>query len=113
MHEADINRVIEGARKIADGLAEAGRAADAELIRSLCRSRTASRETNRRLKLDNDALRGGGAVPRMMLIGNEHAVCCGGRWDGWLFVLHPDGQWVSKRKLPITFMGGSPESHHG
>jgi hypothetical protein len=29
------------------------------------------------------------------------AVCCnpGGRWHGWLFVRHPDGQFVSARKL--------------
>jgi hypothetical protein len=23
----------------------------------------------------------------------------GGRWHGWLFVRHPDGHWVSQRKL--------------
>jgi hypothetical protein len=26
-------------------------------------------------------------------------VCIGGRWDGWLMRKHPDGQWVSVRKL--------------
>lgn len=23
----------------------------------------------------------------------------GSRWHGWLFARHPDGQWVSQRKL--------------
>lgn len=34
-------------------------------------------------------------------IGNDQAVCCnpGGRFHGWLFRRHPDGQWVSVRKL--------------
>ncbi len=29
------------------------------------------------------------------------AVCCnpGGKFHGWLFTHHPDGQWVSIRKL--------------
>jgi hypothetical protein len=28
-----------------------------------------------------------------------YGICVGGRWDGWLFWHHPDGQWVSKQKL--------------
>lgn len=29
-------------------------------------------------------------------------ICCnpGGRWHGWLFRRHPDGQFVSERPLP-------------
>ncbi|QWY83221.1 hypothetical protein [Rhizobium phage RHph_X2_25] len=26
-------------------------------------------------------------------------VCLDGKWKGWLFRKHPDGQWVSVRKL--------------
>lgn len=37
--------------------------------------------------------------PRMLKTDNDHAVCVGGRWDGWLMWKHPDGQWVSVRKL--------------
>lgn len=32
-------------------------------------------------------------------IGNGFAVVCGGRWHGWLMQRHPDGQFVSVRKL--------------
>jgi hypothetical protein len=39
---------------------------------------------------------------RMLLVESDRAVCVGGRWDGWLFWLHPNGGWVSARKLPET-----------
>lgn len=32
-------------------------------------------------------------------IDGVHAVCIGGRFDGWLMHRHPDGQWISVRKL--------------
>ena len=38
-------------------------------------------------------------APRMLVIDAMHAVCVGGRWDGWKFYKHPDGQWVSLEKL--------------
>jgi hypothetical protein len=40
-----------------------------------------------------------------------YGVCVGGRWDGWLFWHHPDGQWVSKQKLyaaPLPAPGDAP-----
>lgn len=36
---------------------------------------------------------------RMLVLDDMHAVCVGGRWDGWKFYRHPDGQWVSLEKL--------------
>ncbi len=27
-----------------------------------------------------------------------NAIAFGGRWHGWMFTKHPDGQWVSIRK---------------
>jgi hypothetical protein len=57
MTENDIDRLIAEARKIADGMAEGGWNANAETIRSLCRSRAGARETNRRLASDNRVLR--------------------------------------------------------
>ena len=39
---------------------------------------------------------------RMLLVESDRAVCVGGKWDGWLFWLHPNGGWVSARKLPET-----------
>lgn len=38
-------------------------------------------------------------VPRIVLLGDGTGVCIGGRFDGWLMWKHPDGQWVSKKKL--------------
>lgn len=38
-------------------------------------------------------------IPRMLLLDDLHAVCVGGRWDGWKFYRHPDGQWVSLERL--------------
>ena len=35
----------------------------------------------------------------MILIGDDHAVCVGGRWDGWKMSRHSIGQWVSLKKL--------------
>jgi hypothetical protein len=39
--------------------------------------------------------------PRMLILDDIHAVCVGGRWDGWKFYKHPDGQWVSIEKLKV------------
>lgn len=36
---------------------------------------------------------------RFFRIDYVHAVCVGGRWDGWLMRKHSDGQWVTVRKL--------------
>lgn len=33
------------------------------------------------------------------LFSKDHGVAIGGRFDGWLMWRHPDGQWVSIRKL--------------
>ncbi len=30
---------------------------------------------------------------------DDHGVCVGGRFNGWLMWLHPDGQWVSVLQL--------------
>lgn len=57
MYERDIDRMIESAREIAEELSAKGRTQEAEVIRSLCRSRVAARETNKRLAADNRALR--------------------------------------------------------
>lgn len=39
-------------------------------------------------------------VSRLLLIDERTAVKVGGsRFDGWLFRKHPDGQWISVRKL--------------
>lgn len=35
-------------------------------------------------------------------ISENEGVCLDGRWKGWLFRKHPDGQWVSVRKLDET-----------
>ncbi|MBN7804860.1 hypothetical protein JZX86_05715 [Agrobacterium rosae] len=32
-------------------------------------------------------------------ISSREGVCLDGKWKGWLFRKHPDGQWVSVRKL--------------
>lgn len=32
-------------------------------------------------------------------ISANEGVCLDGRWKGWLFRRHADGQWVSVRKL--------------
>ena len=40
---------------------------------------------------------------RMMRTDADHAVCVGGEWDGWLMWKHPDGQWVSVRKLDAEY----------
>lgn len=32
-------------------------------------------------------------------ISENEGVCLEGRWKGWLFGKHSDGQWVSVRKL--------------
>lgn len=41
-------------------------------------------------------------APTMFLVESDRAVCFGGRWHGWLFWLHPNGNWVSARKLTET-----------
>ena len=33
------------------------------------------------------------------MISSTEGVCMDGRWKGWLFRKHPDGQFVSVRKL--------------
>lgn len=38
-------------------------------------------------------------APRVIWISEDHGVCVGGRFDGWLMWKHPDGQWVTVRKL--------------
>lgn len=35
-------------------------------------------------------------------INENEGVCLDGRWKGWLFRKHSDGQWVSVRKLDLT-----------
>ena len=34
-------------------------------------------------------------------LSEEEGVCIEGRWAGWLFRRHPDGGWISVRKLEI------------
>lgn len=50
--------------------------------------------------------------PRMLIIDDLHAIYVGGRWDGWKFYKHPDGQWVALEKLkeekPSHFLTASP-----
>ena len=36
---------------------------------------------------------------RMIVVEPDRAVCVGGRYDGWLMHRHPDGQWITVRKL--------------
>ena len=40
-------------------------------------------------------------MTELFKIDDETAVCSnpGGRFHGWLFKRHPDGDWVSERKL--------------
>lgn len=59
------------------------------------------------------AARAGSAKAQMLLLPDpmkRYAICIGGRWHGWLFHRHPDGQWVSKFKLPVEepAPGGQP-----
>lgn len=35
-------------------------------------------------------------------LNENEGVCLDGRWKGWLFRKHPDGQWVSVRKLDLA-----------
>jgi hypothetical protein len=48
----------------------------------------------------------GTADAEMFDIGNGFAVCSnpGGRFHGWLFRKHPDGQYVSVRKLETVHL---------
>ena len=41
---------------------------------------------------------------RMMLFDQDCAVCVGGKWDGWIFHRHPDGEWVSVRQAAQEVM---------
>lgn len=42
-------------------------------------------------------------------ISETEGVCLDGKWRGWLFRKHPDGQWVSVRKLEVADgMEGNP-----
>lgn len=36
---------------------------------------------------------------RIIITAPGMGVCVGGRFDGWLMRKHPDGQWVSEKKL--------------
>lgn len=62
-------------------------------------------EERRRLKIESDALnekaREAAAKVRVIVIDQQQrsGICVGGRLDGWLMRKHPDGQWVSIRKL--------------
>ncbi len=38
---------------------------------------------------------------KMAVLPDGNAVCFGGRFHGWLFRRHPDGQWVSVQKLSL------------
>jgi hypothetical protein len=38
--------------------------------------------------------------PYLVLLSDGQAVCIGGKWNGWKFWKHPDGRWVSIKKLP-------------
>lgn len=51
--------------------------------------------------IERTALLDRSQATRMLKTDKDHAVCVGGRWDGWLMYKHPDGQWVSLRKLDI------------
>lgn len=42
---------------------------------------------------------------RFIKIDPTHAVCVGGRYDGWLVWKHPDGQWVTIRELAQEYPG--------
>ncbi len=57
MTDRDIDRLIEAARAVAARLDMQGDHTAADTIRRLATSRTASRETNRRLAADNRILR--------------------------------------------------------
>lgn len=37
--------------------------------------------------------------PTLAILPDGNAVCMGGRWRGWMFRKHPDGQWISMLKL--------------
>lgn len=39
--------------------------------------------------------------PKIAVIRPGEGVCLAGRWAGWLFRKHPDGQWVSVQKLEL------------
>jgi hypothetical protein len=40
-------------------------------------------------------------APKIAVIRDNEGVCLSGRWAGWLFRKHPDGQWVSVLKLEL------------
>jgi hypothetical protein len=47
-----------------------------------------------------DAVEGRATTPYLLRLDDQTAVKIGGsRFDGWLFRKHPDGQWISVRKL--------------
>lgn len=37
---------------------------------------------------------------RVLVLDHHMGVKVGGRFDGWLMRRHPDGEWVTVRKLP-------------
>ena len=41
--------------------------------------------------------------PRIFMLPDGRAgVCVGGRYDGWMMYRHPDGQWVTDHKMPVS-----------
>lgn len=48
---------------------------------------------------DNPPSSANEAFAYVLMTSDDHGVCIGGRWNGWLMWKHPDGQWVSVKKL--------------
>lgn len=60
------------------------------------------------------AATGGATIqnPQIALISDTQGVCLEGKWRGWLFHKHHDGNWVSQRKLDLVDpLAGSPLDH--
>lgn len=57
MNDRDIDALLAAGRRVADQLERDCQPIEAEIVRLLCRSRSAARETNRRLYADNAVLR--------------------------------------------------------
>jgi len=45
---------------------------------------------------------------RFIKIDADQAICVGGRFDGWLMHKHPDGQWITIRKLEQEYPERTP-----
>ncbi len=54
--------------------------------------------------IDAAELRGAALNPPIIhMYSDDHGVCVGGRWHGWIMWKHPDGQFVSVRKAePVS-----------